>query len=127
MRELLFAPWTATNLESNSLFAMIYGAFIGGVDNPNRARSIEETRHAIKVLEAFEAISDVKNEGTDQEARSLKEQGGSVILPQAAHALLSRCVTDWASTAPFAAAKLVMKVKDFVDSAPIARAVSNQE
>lgn len=117
-RTITFAPWTDDAQESLVLFVMLYTAFMGTADNPNRARSLEETRTALKVLEAIDAISETTNSGQPSEFRRLKDEGGVLVLDPTMWALLQRCVDAWVGSVPFAAAKQAMALKTLVDEAP---------
>lgn len=114
---LTFDPWSEEDQTSLIRFVLLYQAFLGTADNPNRSRNLEETRQAIKILDAFSAISDVVNAGQPNETRMLKREGGSAEVDEAGHLLLKRAVEAWVGTVPFAMAKTAMDVKDFVDGA----------
>lgn len=114
---LKFDAWTDDNQSSLVKFVLLYQAFLGTADNPNRARSLEETRHAIKILDGFSEISDVVNAGTMNESRVLKRDGGEIKVNDAELSLLKRSVETWVGTVPFAMARSAMELKDFVDGA----------
>lgn len=114
---LKFDPWSDENQASLVTFVLLYQAFLGTADNPNRSRSLEETRQAIHILDAFAAISDVRNAGTPNETRLLKLEGGALKVSESELQLLKRSVETYASQVPFALAKAAMDLKEFVDSA----------
>lgn len=117
MHTLKFDPWTQDNQASLVRFVLLYQAFLGTADNPNRSRNIEETRQAIKILDAFSQISDLVNGGQPNETRLLKADGGELQIEEAGLGLLKKSVESWVGTVPFAMAKTAMDVKDFVDGA----------
>jgi hypothetical protein len=96
---------------------MLYQAFLGTADNPNRSRNIEETRTSILVIDALAKVSDVVNTGQMNETRILKAEGGEVSLDEAAFKLLQRSVDAYVGQVQFAMAKSAMDMKDFVDAA----------
>lgn len=97
-------------------FLMLYSIFVGASNNPNKASSIEETRNAIQVLDAFDAVSHIFEEN-DQEFRRLKDEGGDMELTDGPYRLLSKFVDQWVTTAPVAVARQAMRIKDRVDMA----------
>ena len=117
---LVFESWTDANSKPASRFSTLYSSFIGYSDSPNRAKSIEETRIAIEVLEAFDAITEesttVEN-GVEKAARKLKKDGGSLVLSPSAYRILRTSVDATVAASPFALARAMMEVKVFVDSA----------
>lgn len=115
-KTLTFAPWTEDAPDSLVEFVLFYNAFMGTSDNPNRSRTLEETRQALHLLDSFDRISDLMNPGAPNEQRRLKPKGGDLVMDDAAHALLQRCVDTYAATAPFAMAKIAMRLKDKIDS-----------
>lgn len=117
MKTLTFKPWTETENESLAMFTVVYRAFLGMADNPNRAQGIQETRNAIKILDQFAAIADVVNAGTENEGLRLKKDGGTITLDDAQFTLLKRGVETWAGQVPFGLAKMAVEAVDFVDSA----------
>lgn len=114
---LKFDPWTQEDQKSLLRFVLLYQAFLGTTDNPNRARSLEETRLAIKILDHLAEISTVVNAGMQNEGRMLKAEGGAVELDDAAFQLIKRSVDSFVAAAPFSLAKSAIDLKDFVDSA----------
>lgn len=114
---LKFDPWTPKEQTSLVRFVMLYQAFLGTADNPNRSRNIEETRMAISILDAFSKISNLVNAGQMNETRMLKEEGGELEIDEASMKLLQRSVDAYVAQVPFGAAKSAMDMKDFVDAA----------
>jgi hypothetical protein len=117
MHTLKFDPWTQQDQTSLVRFVMLYQAFLGTADNPNRSRNIEETRTSILVIDALAKVSDVVNTGQMNETRILKAEGGEVSLDEAAFKLLQRSVDAYVGQVQFAMAKSAMDMKDFVDAA----------
>lgn len=115
---LKFDPWTQEDQTSLVRFVLLYQAFLGTADNPNRSRNIEETRQAILILDAFSSVSDLVNNGQPNETRILKPEGGELKIEEAGIGLLKRSVEAWVGTVPFAMAKTAMDVKTFVEDAP---------
>lgn len=113
---LKFAPWSQEDQKSLLHFVLLYQAFLGTADNPNRARSLEETRQAIKILDAFADISDVVNAGSANEGRILKADGGTLTLDEASLALIRRAVDSFVASVPFSLAKTAIELKDWVDN-----------
>lgn len=116
MMKLTFEPWTDDMPESATRFSTLYQIFIGAANNPNRASSLEDTHSALKVLDAFDMVSETVTDN-GEEGRRLKAEGGDMMLTEAAHKLIQRTVDAWLGTVPFAAARVAMKLKTFVDSA----------
>lgn len=114
---LPFAAWTEDAQTPAVEFALLYQAFLGTADNPNRARNLEETRAALKVIDAFASISELVNVGQPNETRLLKQDGGDLRLEADGHQLLQRAVDAWVGLVPFAMAKLALDLKHKVDSA----------
>lgn len=114
---LKFEPWSDTSGDSLVNFVLLYQAFLGTADNPNRARSLEETRMAIKILDKLAKISDVKNANTTSETRMLKPGGGELVLEKPEHDLLKRCVDTYVGSVPFGMARSAIEMKDFLDGA----------
>jgi hypothetical protein len=114
---LQFGSWTDEAQGPAVQFALLYQAFLGAADNPNRARGLEETRAAISVLDAMAEISDLVNAGHPNETRLLKPEGGILTVDAVGHGLLQRSVDAWVGTVPFALAKVAMDVKMLVDHA----------
>jgi hypothetical protein len=114
---LPFTAWTDDAQTPAVEFALLYQAFLGTADNPNRSRSLEETRSAIKVLDAFASISDHVNVGQPNETRLLNREGGELRLEADAHQLLQRAIDAWVGTVPFAMAKFALDLKQKVDGA----------
>lgn len=111
-----FAPWTDENQDSLVKFVLLYQAFLGTADNPNRSRNLEETRTALGILDAMSAISDVINPGTPKETRILKREGGELKLTDSELKLLQRFVDTYAGQVPFALAKTTLALKDELDA-----------
>lgn len=114
---LKFDPWSQQDQTSIVRFVMLYQAFLGTADNPNRSRSLEETRTAIMILDALSKVSDVVNAGQMNESRVLKAEGGEIQIDEAGMKLLQRSVDAYVGQVPFAAAKSALDMKDFVDAA----------
>ena len=117
--QIAFAPYTPADTSSATLFSLVYGGFIGMVNNPNRAANIEDTRSAVQVLDAIEAVTDLSNANTAEETRSLKPAGGVLILSERALALLKKTTDAFVATAPYAIARLALQCKDMVDGATV--------
>jgi hypothetical protein len=115
---LKFDPWTEQDQDSLVTFVLLYQAFLGTADNPNRSRSLEETRQSIHILDAISEVSNVVNAGSQNEGRILKKEGGEITLDEQELNLLKRCVDTYVGQVPFSIAKSAMKMKDFVDAAP---------
>lgn len=118
---LVFKPWSVEDQKPSSDFMNLYWAFVGNADNPNRAKSIEETRAAIRILDAFDAISSRQPipDKPGQEVRILNTEGGSMNLNGDEYRLLQRCVEEFVGQAPLAMARGAMDLKGFVDNAPM--------
>jgi hypothetical protein len=114
---LKFDPWSPEDQTSLVRFVLLYQAFLGTADSPNRSRSLEETRQAIKVLDGLADISDLMSAGTDSESRRLKQGGGTLIIDEVGLNLLKRSVEAYVGTVPFAMARTAMALKEFVDTA----------
>lgn len=114
---LQFGPWTEDAQVPAVQFALLYQAFLGSADNPNRARGLEETRAAIRVLDAMAEISELVNAGQPNETRLLKPAGGTLTLDLTGYGLLQRSLDAWVGTVPFAMAKIALDLKNFVDQA----------
>lgn len=99
------------------LFTNMYLMFLGSQDNPNRAQSLEETRLAIKVLDAFDAVSEIQSISNGAGIRILNPNGGDLRLSSEEKSLLMRSIDNYLSTVPFALARLGIKVKDKVEGA----------
>lgn len=115
-RKLVFAPWEKGTEDSSILFTNLYHGFIGRTDNPNRARTIEETRTAIKVLDGLDGISVVEDMG-QYSTRLLKNEGGSVELTDDGFKLLQTAIDAFVGSLPFAMARAGITLKTFVDDA----------
>jgi hypothetical protein len=114
---LTFDPWSETDQSSLIKFVLLYQAFLGTADNPNRSRSLEETRQAIKILDLFASVSNVVNPGSPNENRLLMAGGGSISLTESEYSLIKRCVETYVAQVPFSIARSAMELQDFVESA----------
>jgi hypothetical protein len=104
--------------EASGLFTNMYLMFLGNQDNPNRAQSIEETRTAIKLLDSMDAISKLMLVPDVGQVRVLADAGGDLILQEAEKALLIKGLDAYLEKAPFINARLGIKIRDLVTSAP---------
>jgi len=117
MYKIVFGAYTPEKPAESHLFNVVYSAFLGVVNNPNRAANIEETRAAVLVLDAIDQITDLSGENTPQESRALKPLGGALILGDRALALLKRTTDAYVTTAQLAIARIAIQAKDRVDGA----------
>lgn len=115
-RKLTFAPWTKDKDDSSVMFTNLYHGFIGRTDSPNRAHTIEETRNAIKVLDALDSVSTITEMG-QYSTRVLQGDGGSIELTEDGHKLLQTAIDAFVGSLPFAMARAGIALKTFVDDA----------
>ncbi len=119
MRVLSFDPYEhkddSTEKVPDSL--MIFGVLHQSITNPNARAGTDKAsiRKVIKLMDAFESLTDLKFEGTPKELRILCKSGGSMVLEDAEFELLKQCWDEYRATLPRAGARDIIKIEDFID------------